>query len=189
MRRLLHALPVALLLGSSARLPAQQPDWVTQLLTAARLPVATAEARRDGVAGTDIRAVLDAMIRTKVPASEATAVIDTARVLQREHGPVDNFGAFVQSQLAAGKRGPALAAAIRAEHARQGKGKGNTAKGAKNRDRDDDVRDDDDRDDDSERADDSTREHERENGSHRKPESGKPKHDNPGRGHSASGTR
>ena len=190
MRRLLHALPVALLLGSSARLPAQQPDWVNQLLTAARLPVATAEARRDGVASTDIRSVLDAMIRSKVPASEATAVIDTARVLQREHGPVDNFGAFVQSQLAAGKRGPALAAAIRAEHARQGKGKGNAAKGAKNRDRDDDARDDDDRDDDSKRDDDSTKARGRDNaGSHGKPEGGKPKHDNPGRGHSASGTR
>ena len=189
MRRLLHALPIALLVGSSARLPAQQPDWVNQLLTAARLPVATAEARRDGVASTDIRAVLDAMIRSKVPAYEATAVIDTARVVHHEQGPVDNFGAFVQSQLAAGKRGPALAAAIRAEHARQGKGKGNAAKGPKNRERDD-ANDDDDRDDDSKRGDDSAKARGRDNaGSHGKPEGGKPKHDNPGRGHSASGAR
>lgn len=187
MRRLLHALPVALLIGGSAPLPAQQPDWVNQLLTAARLPVATAEARRDGVANTDIRDVLDAMIRSKVPAYEATAVIDTARVLHREQGPVNNFGAFVQSQLAAGKRGPALAAAIRAEHARQGKG--NAAKGAKNR-AGDDANDDDERDDDSKRRDDSAKARERGNaGSHGKPEGGKPKQNNPGRGHSASGTR
>ena len=187
MRRLLHALPVALLLGSSARLPAQQPDWVNQLLSAARLPVATAEARRDGVASTDIRAVLDAMIRAKVPASEATLVIDTTRIVQRERGPVNNFGAFVQSQLAAGKRGPALAAAIRAEHARQGKG--NAAKGAKNRERDD-ADDDDEHDDDSKRGDDSAKEHGRGNaGSHGKPEGEKPKQNHPGRGHSASGTR
>jgi hypothetical protein len=187
MRRLLHALPVALLIGWSAPLPAQQSDWVNQLLTAARLPVATAEARREGVASSDIRAVLDAMIRAKVPASEATAVIDTTRVLQREQGPVNNFGAFVQSQLAAGKRGPALAAAIRAEHARQGKG--NAAKGAKNRERDD-ANDDDERDDDSKRSDDSAKAHGRGNaGAHGKPEGGKPKHNNSGRGHSASGAR
>ena len=186
MRRLLHALPVVLLIGWSAPLHAQQADWVNQLLTAARLPVATAEARRDGVASTDIRAVLDAMIRAKLPASEATAVIDTARVLQREQGPVNNFGAFVQSQLAAGKRGPALAAAIRAEHARQGKG--NAAKGAANRDRND-TPDDDERDDDRNRAGDSAKAHGRGNaGSHGKPQGGKPKN-NPGRGHSASGTR
>lgn len=187
MRRLLHALPVALLIGWSAPLPAQQADWVNQLLTAARLPVATAEARREGVASTDIRAVLDAMIRAKVPASEATLVIDTTRIVQREQGPVNNFGAFVQSQLAAGKRGPALAAAIRAEHARQGKG--NAAKGAKNRERDD-ANDDDERDDDSKRSDDSAKSHGRgHDGSHGKPEGGKPKHDNSGRGHSASGAR
>ncbi|HWE40874.1 MAG TPA: hypothetical protein VG432_00080 [Gemmatimonadaceae bacterium] len=193
MRHLLHALPVALVVGWSAPLPAQQADWVSQLLTAARLPVATAEARREGVASTDIRAVLDAMIRAKLPASEATLVIDTARVLQREQGPVNNFGAFVQSQLAAGKRGPALAAAIRAEHARQGKG--NAAKGAKNRERDD-AEDDHERGNDSKRGDDSKRDddsakgHGRGNpGSQGKPEGGNPKHDNGGRGHSASGAR
>lgn len=187
MRRLAHALPLALLIGWSAPVPAQQSDWVNQLLTAARLPVSTAEARRDGVASTDIRAVLDAMIRSKLPAYEATAVIDTARVLQREQGPVDNFGAFVQSQLAAGKRGPALAAAIRAEHARQGKG--NAAKRAANRGRND-TADADDRDDDAERRSDSAKTHGRGNaGSHGRPQGGKPKQNHPGRGHSASGAR
>src|SRR5687767_15243513 len=69
------------------------------------------------------------MGRSGIPAYEATLVIDTARVVRREHGPVDNFGAFVQSQLAQGKRGRELAAAIRAEHARSGKG--NAGRGAR----------------------------------------------------------
>lgn len=115
-------------IGLTVPLLAQQPDWVTQILTAAQLPVATDQARQEGVANAEIRAVLDAMAKAGLPAHEATAVIDTARVARRENGPVDNFGAFVQSQLRAGKRGPALAAAIRAEHARQGKG--NATRGA-----------------------------------------------------------
>jgi hypothetical protein len=188
MRRLLHALPVVLLAGWGAPLPAQQADWVSQLLTAAQLPVATAEARRAGVTSTDIRSVLDAMIRSKVPAYEATALIDTARVLQREQGPVDNFGAFVQSQLAAGKRGPALAAAIRAEHARQGKG--NAAKGAANRGGGTIDREHPEMNDDKMRGDDSAKAHGRGNaGSHGRPQGGKPQQNNPGRGHSASGAR
>ncbi|MDP1660923.1 MAG: hypothetical protein Q8L55_03325, partial [Phycisphaerales bacterium] len=49
-----------------------------------------------------------------------------------EHGPTDNFGAFVQGKLDQGLRGQALSDAIRAEHAARGKGKGaikNTGKG------------------------------------------------------------
>jgi hypothetical protein len=57
-----------------------------------------------------------------VPDEEVQSVIEAASV--REHGPVDNFGAFVQDQLAAGLRGRDLAAAIHAEHARRGIGKG-----------------------------------------------------------------
>ena len=123
MRHLIPALLAAATLGASAPLHAQTtPDWVSRLLTAARLPVETSEARREGVANDEIRSVLDAMRRSRVPAHEAVDIIDTARVVRREHGPVDNFGAFVQAQLASGKRGRDLAAAIRAEHARAGKG-------------------------------------------------------------------
>lgn len=128
MRRLIPVLLVGLLVGWSSPSGAQVPQWVSQLLDAAQLPVATAEARREGVFDRDIRAILDAMRRAGVAAHDATPLIDTARVVHRDYGPVDNFGAFVQSQLAAGKRGTALAAAIRAEHARAGKG--NAASGA-----------------------------------------------------------
>jgi len=40
-----------------------------------------------------------------------------------EHGPVDNFGAFVKSKLAEGLRGRDLADAIAIEHKVRGKGK------------------------------------------------------------------
>src|SRR5687768_476316 len=132
MRRHVPALLVALTFASATPLHAQVPDWVTQILTAAQLPMVTAEARREGVASEEIRAVLEAMGRAGVPAHEATAVIDTARVARREHGSMDNFGAFVQAQLAAGKRGRELSAAIRAEHARLGRGggRGNAARDA-----------------------------------------------------------
>lgn len=138
MHRRIPFLLLALSLGASAPLRAQIPDWVTQILTAAQLPVTTAEARREGAPNDEIRAVLDAMNKANIPASEAKVVIDTARVARREHGPVDNFGAFVQSQLAAGKRGRELAAAIRAEHARVGKGKGHAEHDDKAKSDDDD---------------------------------------------------
>jgi len=129
MRRSISALFLCLSVAASAPAGAQIPAWVNEILAAAQLPVVTAEARNEGVANDEIRAVLDAMKSSNVPAHEATAVLDTARSVRREHGPVDNFGAFVQSQLAAGKRGRTLAAAIRAEHARVGKGKGAKSQG------------------------------------------------------------
>ena len=128
----------ALLVGfsvvASAPLSAQaQPSWVEQLLEAARLPVEAASARREGVASEEIRSVLEAMRTARVPAHEAVTVMDTARAARAEHGPVDNFGAFVQSQLASGKRGRELAAAIRAEHGRSGKGASSGGAGARGR--------------------------------------------------------
>lgn len=123
------ALLAVSLIGWSTPSFAQVPDWVNQILAAAQLPVVATEARREGIAADEIRKVLDALFNAGVPAYEATTLIETERQAHREHGPTDNFGAFVQGQLAAGKRGQELAAAIRAEHARQGKG--NAAKKAK----------------------------------------------------------
>ncbi len=135
MHRRTTVLLAAALIGGSTPAFAQVPDWVNQVLLAARLPVAAAEARRDGIANAEIRTALDALRNAGVPAHEATALIETERQAHRENGPTDNFGAFVQAQLAAGKRGQELAAAIRAEHARQGKG--NAAKKAKGQHPDD----------------------------------------------------
>jgi hypothetical protein len=121
--RKLCGLTVALLLGGAGVSGAQVPDWVTQLIAAASLPVVAAEARAEGVANSDVLGALDALRGANVPAAQAKDVLDEARNAHREHGPVDNFGAFVQAQLASGKRGRELAAAIRAEHARSGKGR------------------------------------------------------------------
>ena len=125
MRRSMCAVMVATLALSRPALA--QADWVRDLLLAAQLPVIALEARNDGIPGSDIGSILEAVRRAGLPAREAAIILDTTRVLHREHGHADNFGAFVQSQLAAGKRGRDLAAAIRAEHARTGKGRGNSA--------------------------------------------------------------
>lgn len=111
------------LLAPVATTSAQVPDWVTQIIAAAQLPIVADSARREGVPGADVRAALEALKTANVPAHEAKDVMDEARKSARTHGPVDNFGAFVQSKLAAGLRGRELAAAIRAEHAARGKGR------------------------------------------------------------------
>lgn len=124
MRRPLSAVIVATLVFSTPAVA--QEDWVRDLLLAAQLPIVAFDARNEGISNGDIGAILDAIRRNGLPAREAMLILDTVRVVRRDHGPTDNFGAFVQSQLAAGKRGTALAAAIRAEHVRMGKGRGNT---------------------------------------------------------------
>ena len=118
------AATAAVTIGWSTPAAGQLPDWISQILVAADLPVSTAEARAEGVPSDEIRQVLDVMVAQKLPAHEARDVIDEERAARRDHGPVDDFGAFVQSRLQAGLRGRELAAAIRAEHAARGKGQG-----------------------------------------------------------------
>jgi hypothetical protein len=122
LRRLL---PVAAVLAAfwSSPLASQTPDWIIRIQAAADLPVSTAKARIEGTPSDEIRKILEIMLGAKVPADEACNVIDEERAARREHGPVDNFGAFIQSQLQAGLRGRELAAAIRSEHAAPGKGR------------------------------------------------------------------
>jgi hypothetical protein len=122
MIRRLSPLVVALSVCWGSTAAAQVPEWVSQLLIAAQLPVSTLEARKEGVPGDEIRAVLEALRTARVPAHDARELIDEERTARREHGPVDNFGAFVQTKLQAGLRGRDLAAAIRAEHEARGKG-------------------------------------------------------------------
>jgi hypothetical protein len=92
------------------------------LLVAIDLPVTVAEARIEGFPSGEISGVLSILLGGDVSASDAYEVINVERVSRRKHGPVDNFGAFVQSQLHAGLRGRELAAAIRAEHVARGRG-------------------------------------------------------------------
>ena len=127
----LRTMPALLALSLiAAPAPAQAPDWVQVLISAAGLPIAADSARKEGVPSDDVRAVLESMRNKNIPANEAKDILNEARAAHREHGPVDNFGAFVQSKLDAGLRGRDLAAAIRAEHAARGKGKAGAAKGA-----------------------------------------------------------
>lgn len=120
--------PLAMVVCLSARTTAaaQLTDRIQQILSATQLPVSAAQARNEGVSNGELRAVLDAMRNARLPAHEARVIIDEERNARREHGAVDNFGAFVQSRLQAGLRGRDLAAAIRAEHVARGKG-GNRA--------------------------------------------------------------
>lgn len=82
------------------------------------LPRLAADVRDAGVPNSTVWEVLNAMDRAKLPETEQVALLTAERDAAREHGPVDNFGAFVQTRLAAGDRGQVLAKAIRAEHAR-----------------------------------------------------------------------
>jgi hypothetical protein len=113
---------LALILLSSPSL-AQRPQRANEILAAAELPVSAAHARQEGVSNRDVHEALDAMRAAKVPARDAQMVIEQERIARHTNGPVDNFGAFVRTELKAGLRGRDLAAAIKAEHAARGKNK------------------------------------------------------------------
>lgn len=122
---------VSLAVAAVPPLTAQQPvpsttDLIVtaadQLLAATLLPTRTAEIRAAGIPDTTLRRVLDLFRLHQIDPVQADAILVSTRDAAREHGPTDNFGAFVQTQLAAGKRGRELSDAIRAEHQKHGKG-------------------------------------------------------------------
>ena len=125
MRVTILALGAALV---AAPLPAQAPDSAAIKLKQRidswlNLPQKTDEARRAGVPDGSLQSILDILRKGDVTPAEASSILDVETAAVREHGPTDNFGAFVQAQLAAGTRGQALSAAIRAEHQRNGHGR------------------------------------------------------------------
>jgi hypothetical protein len=87
------------------------------------LPQAAEEARDAGVPEEEVSKVLEAARARRVPAEEVRVILEAETESVREHGHIDNFGAFVQSMLDQGLRGRELAAAIHREHAAHGKGK------------------------------------------------------------------
>lgn len=104
---------------------------VAALKRVLRLPQTTAEARDAGIADSAIRVILEEARRRGVPAGETQEVVEVEAEAVKAGAPKGEFGAFVQQQLAAGKRGRELAEAIRAEHARRGHGpKAGDAEGA-----------------------------------------------------------
>src|SRR5688572_21405597 len=97
---------------------------LASVLQALLLPRTIQESRTLGVPDSDIRAILDRARERRVRAADVNELFEHENRAIREHGPVDNFGAFVQRRLDEGLRGRDLAEAIRAEHAAHGKGKG-----------------------------------------------------------------
>ena len=120
---LLAAVPVAAQESSSG--------FLQELLQAARLPTVTREARVLGVPERDLQTIFAAAREHRIPAGNLAEVLSEENKAIRQHGPVDNFGAFVQEKLDAGLRGRELAAAIHAEHAARGIGKGRPAEAGK----------------------------------------------------------
>lgn len=103
--------------------PTTVEETLIQRITAAlELPRLTAAIRETGVPDTTVRSLLNSMDRWRLPNTEQVAILTAERDAARANGPTNNFGAFVQGRLAAGLRGRQLAAAIRAEHLRQGNG-------------------------------------------------------------------
>jgi len=138
MKRLVLSGLCALLLGvpalaqtdgaTAAQIDAEVKSARERLMRAIRLPETSQEARRAGVPEEDLRNALRAGRERRLPADEMDVILTDEVDAVRENGPIDNFGAFVQARLAEGLRGRDLAAAIRAEHAAHGKGKGQLMK-------------------------------------------------------------
>ena len=108
----LCAAAVVLLAG---RLNSQSPPK-RDILAAIALPKAAEDVRREGVSATDVGKLIDILLGKHVPPDDARQILITERDVARNHGPVGNFGAVVQSKLDQGLRGRELADAIRAEH-------------------------------------------------------------------------
>jgi hypothetical protein len=128
--RLLMTLACAAVVA--APLAAQAPDSTADAMrrrldALLRIPQRVEDLRRAGVPDTAVRGVLEVLKGAKVDPEQSEAVLASQAESAREHGPTDNFGAFVQARLASGLRGKELADAIRAEHRAKGKGKPATA--------------------------------------------------------------
>jgi hypothetical protein len=101
-----------------------------EILAAAELPRKAQALRDKGVDRAEVRKAIEATKERRLEARERRELLEAAARAVDEHGPVDNFGAFVRTQLDKGLRGRELAAAIRAEHQARGKGKGHAKKPA-----------------------------------------------------------
>lgn len=128
MRRILGWTAVLLLAGTAPAGAQDSDDLVQGILQAMRLPTVTREARLLGVADRDVRDILTMGRDRRVRAGSMAELFAAENDAIRQHGPIDNFGAFVQSKLDAGLRGRDLAAAIQAEHGARGMGKGHMGK-------------------------------------------------------------
>lgn len=102
-------------------------DRLEAIRQAMRLPTVTQEARVLGVPERDLQSVFATAREQRLPAGYLAEVLAVENEAIRKHGPIDNFGAFVQERLKAGLRGRELADAIHAEHTARGMGHGRSA--------------------------------------------------------------
>lgn len=114
------------LVAQESIVPVSTPVLPTfeRLRLAGLLPLRADEVRRAGVHDSTVRRVLEIFRVNAVGPVLADEILATERDAARRHGPTDNFGAFVQRQLATGARGQGLAQAIWAEHRARGRGHG-----------------------------------------------------------------
>ena len=108
---------------------AQQQQDTSIMDVLLRLPKTVDEGRRAGIPDGSIMAVLDSLHRRGVPAADAGQIVQAEVDAVKGGAPKENFGKYVNAMLARGLRGRELAAAIHAEHARRGMGRGH-AQGA-----------------------------------------------------------
>lgn len=126
MKHLLRFIILSLVISFNATASADDDSEKQKeaLLKAIQLPQIAEMARKAGIDPEELKKILKEGKQKKVPAKDMEETLDAGIKAQKEHGPIDNFGAFVQSKLKEGLRGRALAEAIHKEHAARGKGKG-----------------------------------------------------------------
>jgi hypothetical protein len=105
--------------------PAESGD----ILAAIQLPSAAQTLRDRGIPAVEVSVAVAGARNNDMDAGQLTVIFRQTAATMAEHGPIENFGAFVQRQLRAGLRGRELAEAIRAEHARRGIGRGKSVSG------------------------------------------------------------
>lgn len=109
---------------SSVAAQEEVPSDSVGILQAIQLPDLAEILRERGVPTEEIEAAIEGARRRGVPPGEMTGVLEETAETVEQTGPIENFGAFVEEQLASGLRGRELAEAIRAEHGRRGIGPG-----------------------------------------------------------------
>jgi len=87
------------------------------ILAVINLPIAAADAREAGVEETELKAALEVTRETGLSAGDASEVVAEEAEQTRTRGAKKGFGQWVKMQVAAGLRGKALAAKIKARKA------------------------------------------------------------------------
>lgn len=83
------------------------------ILSVIDLPIVTADAREAGIDEAELKEALDTTRDTGLSASDASEVVATEAEQTRKRGVKRGFGRWVRMQVAAGLRGPKLAAKIK----------------------------------------------------------------------------